>query len=149
MADIKKQIPVADNIFTWAANDPRLIVTKCQSCGTVMFPRTRTCFNPNCKDKRIEDVLLSNKGKLKNYTIQYYQPPQPYPATDSFRPFGIGLAEFPEGVAVIGQITGCDLDQDLKIGMDVETVLEKLYDDEQGNEVVGWKFKPILPKKKK
>ena len=53
MGDVKKQVPVADNIFTWASSNPHLIVTKCNSCGLVMFPRTRTCYNLNCKNKEI------------------------------------------------------------------------------------------------
>ena len=38
--------------------------------------------------------------------------------------------------------TDCDLEA-LKMGMDVELVIEKLHEDEQGNEIITYKFRPI------
>ena len=38
--------------------------------------------------------------------------------------------------------TGCDPEA-IKIGMDVELVIEKLGEDEQGNEVMTYKFRPV------
>jgi len=61
---------------------------------------------------------------------------------EPFEPYGIGLIELPEGIRVMGMLTGCELD-DIKIGMDVELVIEKLYQNEQGDDVVTFKFKPI------
>lgn len=139
MSAEKRQIPIDESLFTWPSDKPRLIATKCKSCGFCIFPRTHSCYNPNCKNKDVEDVLLSRRGKLQSYTIHIYPPPPPFRPAEPFVPFGIGLVEFPEGVAVLGQITGCDPNKDLKIGMEVETIVEKLYEDEGGNEVVGWR----------
>ncbi len=139
----KKQIPVVEGYFTWPSDDPRLIVTKCKSCGYCFFPKTSTCGNPNCKKKDVEAILLSKRGKLNSYTIQYYKPPEPFVAPDPFVPYGIGLVEFPEGIRIMGQMTGCDPEKELKMGMDVEMVIEKMYEDEDGNEVMTWKFKPV------
>jgi uncharacterized OB-fold protein len=50
--------------------------------------------------------------------------------------------ELPEGVRVETLYTGCDFDE-LGIGMEVELVIEKLHDDEQGNEVLCHKFRPV------
>jgi uncharacterized OB-fold protein len=63
-------------------------------------------------------------------------------APQPFVPFPIAEVQFPEGIAIIGQMTGCKY-ENLKIGMEVEMVVDKLFQDEQGNEVVGWKFRPI------
>ena len=48
-----------------------------------------------------------------------------------------------DGLRIQGQIaSGTDL-QALNVGMDMEVVLEKLYDDDEGNEVLAWKFRPV------
>jgi len=143
----KKQIPVADQLFTWPpSDDPRMIATKCKSCGSCFFPRVPTCSNPDCKEKQTEDIQLSRRGRLQGYTVHFYEPPPPYYRSDpdNFTPYGIALVEFPEGVAVVGQTTGCDPLKDLKAGMEMETMLERIYDDEEGNEVIGWRFRPVL-----
>ena len=47
----------------------------------------------------------------------------------------------PEKIRVAGILTESDPEK-LKIGMDVELVLGKAY-EENGKEVVTWKFKPV------
>jgi hypothetical protein len=34
-------------------------------------------------------------------------------------------------------------EKSLKIGMEMELIIDKLYEDEEGNEVLCWKFKPV------
>jgi uncharacterized OB-fold protein len=138
-----KQIPVFPEFFTWPSDDPRLVATRCKSCGYCAFPKSFSCGNPNCTNNNVEDILLSKTGKLWSWSTQYYQPPPPFIAADPYVPFAVGLVEFPEGIKILGIITGCaDPDKQLKIDMPVEVVAEKLFTDEQGNEVIGWKFKP-------
>ena len=144
MAQTKqKQIPAVEGLFTWPSEDPRLIVSRCRTCGTVSFPKFAVCRNPHCKNKTdVEEALLDRRGTLMSYTLMCYPPPPPYLAPDPFIPYAIGEVKFKEGIAIIGQMTGCKY-EDLKIGMDVETVAEKIFDDEKGNEVITWKFRPI------
>ncbi|MBI4284337.1 MAG: Zn-ribbon domain-containing OB-fold protein, partial [Chloroflexi bacterium] len=131
----KKQVPVMEGIFTWPSADPRLIGSRCRKCGTVFFPASFRCMDPACRGEEVEKVELSKKGKLWSYTINYYPLPPPYKAPKDFKPFGVGEVEFPEGIRVAGVIVDCDPEKDLKIGMDMELVFDKYYDDEQGNEV--------------
>ncbi len=139
-----KQIPIVEGYFAWPSSDPRLIGTKCKSCGTYFFPKSPICQNPKCQNKDdVTEIPLSKKGRLWSYTFQYYQPPPPYKGTDPFVPFGIGLVEFPEGIKVLGAITDC-AEEDLKIGLYMEVVIEKMYEDELGNEYLTWKFKPVI-----
>jgi len=112
------------------------------SCGTCYFPKTFTCQNPDCTKKNVEDIALKGRGKLWSYTIVHYQPPSPYISPGPFKPFYIGLVEFPEGIRILGQLTGTD-NKDVTLDMDVELVIEKLYDDADGNEAVTWKFKVL------
>ena len=140
----EKQVIVMDGLFDWPSDDPRLLATRCKSCGACFFPRTFTCQNPDCKEKEIENIKLSKKGKLWSWTTQYYKPPDPFIATDPYKPFAVGLVAFPEGVKVIGIVTGVtDPDKDLKIDMEVEVIADKLFVDEKGNDVIGWKYRPI------
>lgn len=139
----KQQIPAVKDVFIWPSSEPQFIGTKCKACGTVSFPKSPVCRNPRCKHKAdVEETLLSRRGKLLSYTLVCYPPPPPFVCPKPFVPFPIGEVQFPEGVAIIGQMTGCAY-ENLKIGMDVETVVEKLFEDESGNEVVGWKFRPL------
>ncbi len=139
----KKQIPVVEGVFTWPSAEPRFIASRCKKCGTVSFPKSPVCRNPQCADKaEVEETLLNRRGKLLSYTLICYPPPPPFVAPQPFVPFPIGEAQFPEGVAIIGQMTGCKY-ENLKIGMEVEMMVDKLFEDEQGREVVGWKFRPL------
>jgi uncharacterized OB-fold protein len=141
--EAKKQIPCLEGWITMPPEEPRLIGNRCGSCGNYFFPKVTTCRNPLCpKTKPLEKVLLSRKGKLFAYTINYYSPPPPYHAPDPFVPFGVASVEMPEGIKVGGQIPrSVDLST-LKIGMEMEVVREVLYTNKEGNEVLCWMFQP-------
>ena len=138
----KRQIPVAEALFTWPSDKPSLIGTHCKSCGDYFFPKTFTCHNPNCKDKEIEEVNLSRRGKLWSYSILHYPPPPPFVASDPFEPTPIAEVEIPEGLKILGMMEGCK-PEDVKIGMEVELIVGELYTDKEGNDIIGWKFKPV------
>jgi uncharacterized OB-fold protein len=139
----KKQIPIVNDLFTWPSSEPQFMGSRCKACGTVSFPKNPVCGNANCENKRdVEEVLLSRRGKLLSYTLVCYQPPPPYVGPKPFVPFPLGEVALPEGVAVMGQLTGCKY-EDLKIGMETEMIIDKLYEDEAGNEIVGWKFRTV------
>lgn len=133
----KKQVPVEAGLFTWPSSEPRLIGSRCKSCGTYSFPKSYTCPNPDCDAKDVEEVLLARRGKLASYTIQRYNPP--LFKMEPFRPFAIGLVELPEGINVLGMLTTTE---NLKMGMDLETIVEGLYTEGE-NEVMTWKFRPV------
>jgi len=61
-------------------------------------------------------------------------------------PYAEGFVELPEGVRVQTLFTDCNLD-DLRVSMDVELVIEKLHEDEEGNEIVTFKFRPATSNK--
>lgn len=140
MADVER-VPIIEGLFTMDLEEPKLIVSKCTSCGAYYFPQTISCCNPDCNDKQVEEAFLSRKGKLWSFTVQHYPPPPPFKPTDPFEPFGIGIVEFPEEIRVAGIMTESDPEK-LKIGMDVELILDKAY-EEDGKEVVTWKFRPV------
>lgn len=140
-AEVKKRVPLKEGFFTGPLSNPeqvRLAGNKCRSCGEVFFGKRPAC--ENCQSLDLEDVALGKRGKLWSYTVIRHRPPPPYIGPEPFVPFGVGWVELPEGVRVLAALTDCDIEK-LKAGMDVELVIEKLYDDEQGNEVMTYRFR--------
>jgi len=133
-------MPVAAGLFEGTGSAARLIGTRCTSCGTHYFPKTLSCRNPQCLEKATQDVLLSREGTLYSYTVQHYQPPALFRMAD-WAPYAIGSVELPEGLRVMGMLTGCE-PASLTIGMAVELTVETLYRDVQGREVQTYKFQP-------
>lgn len=138
-----EQVPIAEGLFTWPSDDPRLIASRCVACSSVAFPKVMNCRNPKChSDAGIEEITLSKRGKLDRWTIMRYQPPPPWRGPESMVPFGQGFISLPEGVAVAAALTSADPDE-LVIGREMELVIDKLYDDDDGNNVMSYSFKPV------
>jgi uncharacterized OB-fold protein len=136
-----QRLPVIEGLLKLDPEDPRLVGSKCTSCGTYYFPETPSCSNPACKEKKVERAYLSRRGRLWSFTVQYYPPPPPFKAKEPFVPYGIGLVELPENIRVVGILTEADPEK-LKIGMEVEMILDIMY-EEDGKEYVTWKFRPV------
>jgi uncharacterized OB-fold protein len=113
---------------------PYLIGGKCSSCQAVFFPKQSIC--PRCTGMRIEETPLSRKGKLYTYTEVFQKPPD----YSGPIPYLIGRVLLPEGVFVLTQLKAKK--EDLKINMNMELVVESIYRDEIGKEIIGYKFMP-------
>jgi len=136
----KKQVPVQEGLFTMPSKPgevPRLLGSRCKVCGEAFFPRQAVCAN--CCAETTEPVLLGTRGKLFSYTNVNHAVPGGYKGKV---PFGVGTVDLPDGVRVTTRLTEHDTSK-LKKGMPVELVLEPLFDDEEGNELVGFAFKPV------
>lgn len=129
--------------FTTGA-EPALVGSRCGSCGTVAFPRETTfCKNPACAGDEFADVELSRRGRVWSYTDAQYQPPAPYvPRTEPYEPFALAAVELPEGLVVLGQVADGFGVADLRVGAEVELVVEPLYVDDEGEERTVWRWKP-------
>jgi uncharacterized OB-fold protein len=140
----KSRVPVLEGWFTLDERAPHLLGTRCVSCGTYYFPKQNTfCRNPDCAGERFEEVPLSRTGKLWSFTNASYEPPAPYVAPEPFVPFSIAAVELDkERMIVLGQVVaGVGVDA-LRIGMDMELVLEVLSEDDTTQKLV-WKWKPV------
>ena len=85
----------------------------------------------------------SRTGKLWSFTNNCYKPPAPYVSSDEFEPYAIAAVELAEEkMVVLGQVVSGVAVSDLEAGMDMELVLDTLYEDEE-NEYVVWKWKPL------
>jgi uncharacterized OB-fold protein len=57
-------------------------------------------------------------------------------------PFALAAVELPEGIVVLGQLAdGYGVD-DVRVGSEVELVVETLYSDETGERTI-WRWKPV------
>jgi len=99
-----------------------------------MFPQRPICLN--CFGKDLEQVRLSSKGRLFTFTINY-QGPKEFSA-----PYASGYIDLPEGVRIYSLLTDWEK-KDLKIGAEMELVIEKMTEDLEGNEEVTYKFRSI------
>ena len=138
MTTAAEQIPVAEDLFRSSGDGAALVGTRCTGCGTHYFPKSLSCRNPQCDAKAVEEVLFGRTGRLYSYTVQSYQPPALF-RMSPWEPYAIGLVELPEGLRVMGMLTGCELDE-IRIDMALQLVVEPLYRDDCGVEVLTYKF---------
>ena len=137
-----KRIPLKKGLWTDDPDGPRLIGSKCPSCGEVFFPRKEKGICINCQHKGLDEIKLSRVGEIYSYTIVMQRPPIYYLGPV---PYALAWVELPEGVRFESLLTDYDAES-LRVGMKVELVIEKLHLDAGGNEVVTYKFRPVKEK---
>jgi uncharacterized OB-fold protein len=135
--------PAIEGWFT-TGDAPALIGSQCTTCTTVFFPRMAGfCRNPACDGTEFTDTELSRRGRVWSYTDAQYQPPPPYiPNTDPYVPFALAAVELPEGLVALGQVADGFGVADIKVGDEVELVIETLYADETGDRTI-WRWRPV------
>ena len=137
------RVPIVEGVFTWPAEEPRLIGSRCSACGIVTFPKQDSC--PRCASTAMVKHLLPRRGRLWAWTTQGFPPPSPPytgPTGEAFVPFGVGYVELAFEVKVETRLTEADPSA-LRIGMDMELVLVPFRTDAAGNEVVTFAFRPV------
>jgi len=139
---MSRQRPIADGVFTWPDDEPRLIGSKCGDCGMVTFPTQTSC--PRCGSTAMEEHLLARRGTLWAWTTQSFPPPPPYagPSGADFVPFGVGYVDLGGEIKVESRLTENDPDK-LAHGMELELVVVPFSTDEDGTEVMTFAFRPV------
>ncbi len=105
---------------------------RCADCAHLRFPPSILC--PRCLSEHAEWQRLSGRGKIFTYIVVHR--PQ-HPAFFSDAPYNVAIVELEEGLRTHTAIVGC-ANEDLRVGMPVEVVYEKIDD-----EVTLPKFKPV------
>jgi uncharacterized OB-fold protein len=142
MSHSKNKIPVEEDLWEAPATPrkkPQLIGSRCTSCGEIYFPKKKKDLCIQCQKRSLENIRFGGTGKIISFTVVerapaggFYKGPVPY---------AYGIVNLKDKVQLRSLFAG-DLDM-LKVGMDVELVIEKLFDDDEGNELVAYKFRPI------
>ena len=139
------QVAVAEGLFTWPAEEPQLVGSKCADCGITTFPVQDSC--PRCASTAMEEHLLARRGTLWAWTTQSFPPPAPPyvgPTGKDFVPFGVGFVDLGE-VKVEARLTTTDpevLNAAVKDRTALELVFLPVGTDGDGNEVVSFAFSP-------
>ncbi len=143
MSNQKNRVPAVEGWFV-ADGEAALLGSQCNECSSYFFPKeTFFCRNPACRGSEFKEVALSQRGKLWSYTNNNYPPPKPYMAPDPFVPYIVAAVELDkEKMVVLGQVVSGVEIADLKVGMEMQLVLDRLYEDDE-NEYIVWKWKPV------
>ena len=128
------QVPVADGVFTWPSDDPRLIAS--ERDGVLSFP---------ARPGEVKH-LLGRRGTLWSFTTQQFRPPSPpYDGDDdasTFVPYALGYVELPGELLVQARFTEPDPAK-LRIGQEMELRIVPYTTRSDGTEVLTYAFAPI------
>ena len=139
---MSNKVPVAEGLFTWPADAPALLCSRCNDCGIATFPATQSCASCCGQDVSLEE--LPRRGKLWTWTVQRFMPKTPYHSdetAETFTPYGVGYVELPGGVRVEGRLTESDPGK-LSIGMEMDVVFDTWRTEDNGDEVISFFFRP-------
>jgi uncharacterized OB-fold protein len=129
------EVDIAEGLFV-ADPQPALIGGRHRASGQTVFP-----FPTGSADH--DPVVLPHRGTLWSWTVQRYRPKTPpYAGPEAFTPFALGYVELPGAVIVEAPFTDVAF-EDLKIGMEMETVLVPLNQDAQGRTIRTFAFAPV------
>lgn len=137
-------VPIVEGWFTTGAQ-PALIGSRCTTCSSTYFPPVAAqgsfCRNPRCSGQTFDNVELSRRGVVWSYTDAQYQPPAPYVSAEPYIPFALAAVTLPEGLMVLGQVaTGFGVD-DIRVGSEMELVVENMSGDDSERTV--WRWSPV------
>jgi len=89
---------VAPELVETGSGVLRLIAGKCQTCGTLSFPRAHVCAA--CLSQEIAVTHLANEGVLYSFAT-VHQAPKGWVV-----PYNLGYVDLPEGIRVLAHIEG-------------------------------------------
>ena len=113
---------------------------KCSECGTVQFPKSGVCVNPNCGSINSQEGhrFVETRAQLNSYTadrLTYSPDPPAY----------YGMIQFEEGGRAMTDITDVDPEVGLAVGMPMKlTFRVKDYDTRRGFRRYYWKATPDI-----
>ena len=124
----------------WRLREQRYHLTgvKCLDCGNLIFPPKKVC--PKCKSRNLEAYKFPKKGTVYSFTTIY----QAVEAFEQNVPYVVAIIELEKGVRITAQLTDIK-GVDIEIGMPVEMVIRKIYEEgEKGPIHYGYKFRPLF-----
>lgn len=113
---------------------PCLVANRCGACRRYFLGKRIVC--PLCFSDSFEETLLSGRGTLYSFTRARLAP------SGFSLPLALGLVDLPEGLRIWSPLVS-ESEEPFKIGMEMELVIGTIRRDERGDEVLGFKFKPV------
>lgn len=132
-------VPAVEGWFT----DDALVGGRCEGCGTWTFPRAAGwCPNPGCTSTdEAASHELSRRATVWSYATNHFEPPPPAVVTAPYTVVAATLAE--EGLTILGLLADGASPDDLRVGSEVEVLVESLATDEDGTPRTVWKWRPV------
>ncbi len=143
----KQRIPLKKDLWSEPSADGKvfLLGSKCKNCKEIFFPKKQEgAVCTYCQHDEFDEITLSDKGKIYTYSVVMIRPPGGY--YNGEVPYALGVIDLPEGVKVETLLAECDFEK-LRVDMEVEMFLDVLQEDEAGNEIVCYKFRPVKGQK--
>lgn len=128
------RVPIEPGLFTESPS-PRLLAGRCGACAGLHFPASDVC--PYCADESVSVAEVGSTGVIYLHTVVNTPPP----GYEGPVPYGFGLVDLPEGLRVVSRLSAADL-RTLASGAEVRLVVEPLFRDADGNDVVTWTYVP-------
>lgn len=118
-AGIPPAVTEETEAFWNAAQEGRLVIERCSSCGTDSFPPRGICRA--CRSRSMTPAEVTSRGQVYSFTVNYQRW-----LPDLEVPYAIVLVEFEAhpGVRVAGRLRGCP-PEDAAIGMAVDVGFEE------------------------
>ena len=133
----KKIIPLQEGLFAMGGDGKyHLIASRCNSCKLTFFPKRKYCGK--CGSSDVEVINLSDRGKVFSFTMVDRK--SAYTIIEP--PYMEAEVAMPEGVNIFTILDKCD-PQAVNFGMEVEVYVDKVKQDEEGNDIIAYKFKPV------
>ena len=117
---------------------PYLRGSKCKSCGAAYLGDRMACGKCSAVGE-FEEIRFSDYGELHTFTIVY----QTAPGIEV--PFVAAIVDLPEGTSIRCNIVGIEPDPEKLVpllGKRVEMYTEKVRTDNEGNDVIAFRFRP-------
>jgi uncharacterized OB-fold protein len=115
--------PTTETAAYWAAaQEQRLVIQRCDSCGQCQFYPRAFCLSG--LSDRLEWINASGQGRLYTYTVCRIAPS---PAFESRLPYVVALIDLDEGVRLLANILDADLERvaiGARVGVCFESVSE-------------------------
>ena len=126
MSSVSKPVPAVTpemREFFDGAKAGRLMLQKCGECGTLRFPAHESCSK--CNSTKSSWVPVSGRGEVFSFNIMH----QVYhPGFAAEVPYAVVVVELEEGCKFVSNLIGIK-PHDIKCGMPVEVMFEKLNDE--------------------
>lgn len=136
---VKKEIPVAENMWKIQDNTVHLTGSICAECKEVYFPQKEIQICSNCQSDKISAIDLGSEGTIYSYTVVHQMPAGGF--YKGTVPFIYAIVEMPAGVHVQTHLINID-PENIEIGKKVKAVTDTLFEDEE-TKTVTYKFEPI------
>ncbi|MCP4762088.1 MAG: hypothetical protein GY870_09915 [archaeon] len=107
---------------------------KCNKCGYLQHKTHLRCLK--CKYTQFETVFITGDCKLLTFTILKAIPLE----FRNKKSYALGIVEFKNGIKALGQITTT---KNLKIGMKLKPIYQKICENLNGEINFGFIFEPI------